>query len=121
MVLKILRIAHERIFLLTEFQLNTRGKPPLGTAQAVVERGPVNVLCVFREDDCRALEPQGLLTGLKDELRFVVPPCAVGGSNDRLTVGRDGGRWAIENIIPIMSLGAIFYLRVAPINKIKRQ
>lgn len=70
---------------------------------------------MFGEDDGCALEPEGLLAWLEDHLRLVVPPCAIGGCDDGLAVRGDGGDRAIEYVILVMSLGAVFYLRVAPI------
>lgn len=66
------------------------------------------------EDDGRALKPQWLLAGLKDQLGLVVPPGTVGSSNDCLAVGGDGGDGAVENVIPIMLLRVVLHLRIAP-------
>lgn len=70
---------------------------------------------MFGEDDCGGLESEGLLPGFKKELGFVVPPRAVGGGDDGFAEGGDGRRRAVENVVPVMSFGAIFYLRVAPV------
>ena len=99
---------------LTEFQLHAGTKPALGTAQAVVEGGPVNVLGTLRKNDGRALKPQWLLAGLEDQLGLVVPPGAIGRSNDCLTVGGDSGDGAVDNVIPVMLLRVILHLRITP-------
>lgn len=113
-LLEVLRVDHARAVLFAQLELDAGGEPPFGGSQAVVERGPVYVLGVFGEDDGRALESEGLLARLKEQLGLVVAPRAVGGSNDGFTEGGDGRNWAVENVIPVMSLGAVFYLRVAP-------
>lgn len=97
--------------------MHTRGKPALGASQAIVESGPVNILCMLGEDDGCALEPEGFLARLEDQLRLVVPPRAIGGGDDGLAVGGDGGDRAVEYVVLVVSLRAIFYLRVAPMHK----
>lgn len=109
-----LAVHDARAGFLAEFQLHTGSKPTLGTTQAVVEGGPVNVLGTLRKNDGRALKPQRLLAGLKDQLGLVVPPGAIWSSNDCLAVGGDGGDGAVEDVIPIMLLGVVLHLRIAP-------
>lgn len=109
-----LAVHDARAGFLAEFQLHAGSKPTLGTTQAVVEGGPVNVLGTLRKNDGRALKPQRLLAGLKDQLGLVVPPGAIGSSNDRLAVGGDGGDGAVEDVIPVMLLGVVLYLGIAP-------
>lgn len=113
--LKALAVDDTRARFLAELQLHAGGKPPLGTAQAVVEGGPVNVLGALGEDDGRALEPQRLLPGLEVQLGLVVPPGAVGGGDDRLAVGGNGGDGTVEDVIPVVLLGVVFHLGVAPV------
>lgn len=92
------------VVVLAQGELDAGGEPPLGTAQPVVERGPVKVFGAFGENDGRALIPQGLLTRLEKELRFVVAPSAVGGHRDGLSVGGDGGRGVVEDVVPVVFL-----------------
>lgn len=109
-----LAVDDARAGFLAEFQLHAGSKPALGTTQAVVEGGPVNVLGALRKNDGRALKPQWLLAGLEDQLGLVVPPGAIGSSNDCLAVGGDGGDGAVEDVIPIMLLGVVLHLGIAP-------
>lgn len=99
---------------LAEFQLHTGSKPTLGTTQAVVEGGPVNVLGMLRKNDGRALKLQWLLAGLKDQLGLVAPPGAIGSSNDCLAVSGEGGDGAVEDVVPVMLLRVVLHLRIAP-------
>lgn len=109
-----LAVDDARAGFLTEFQLHAGSKPTLGTTQAVVEGGPVNVLGTLRKNDGCALKPQWLLAGLKDQLGLVVPPGAIGSSNDCLAVGGDSGDGAVEDVIPIMLLRVVLHLGIAP-------
>lgn len=90
--------------VLTQGELDAGGEPPPGTAQPVVEGGPVKVFGPFGENDGRALKPEGLLTRLKKQLRFVVAPGAVGGHRDGLLVGGNGGCGVVEDVISVMFL-----------------
>lgn len=109
-----LAVNDARVGFLAQFQLHAGSEPALGTTQAVVEGGPVNVLGTLRENDGRALKPHRLLAGLEDQLGLVVPPGAVGSSDDGLAVGGDGGDGAVEDVIPIVLLRVVLHLRIAP-------
>lgn len=109
-----LAVHDARVGFLTEFQLHAGSKPALGTTQAVVEGGPVNVLGTLGENDGRALKPHRLLAGLEDQLGLVVPPGAVGSGDDGLAVGGDGGDGAIEDVVPVVLLRVVLHLGIAP-------
>lgn len=109
-----LAVHDARVGFLAEFQLHAGSKPALGTTQAVVEGGPVNVLGTLRKNDGRALKPHRLLAGLEDQLGLVVPPGAIGSSDDGLAVGGDGGDGAVEDVIPIVLLRVVLHLGIAP-------
>lgn len=109
-----LAVHDARAGFLTEFQLHAGSEPALGTAQAVAEGGPVNVLGTLRENDGRALKPHRLLAGLEDQLGLVVPPGAVGSGDDGLAVGGDRGDGAVEDVVPIVLLRVVLHLGIAP-------
>lgn len=88
-------------------------KPAAGPGSLVVERGAVSVLGVFGVNDGGAPVAQGLLAGLEIDLGLVAPPGAILNSHDGLTEAGGGGDWRAVNLVPIVPVRIVLYLRGA--------